>query len=211
MSYSVEQTRQRLALHYLALPLAAAVVMLWPRYELLTGLELWFLLPLWVVLAHPLVGVSYFITSGSTHKGWVLCRSSVAAYGSEGSLVHLQAALLTALAEEIVFRYAALFELAERLESPLVALLVTSALFTLMHYRLGLSWTSALRYGDLFLFALLLGGLALGTRSLWPPLLLHGMRNYLLRCMLISREEYEKLHGKAEQAGSERGASGDAE
>ena len=195
MSYSVQETRKRLLIHYLALPLVAIVVLLYRRHELLANLDLWYLLPMWPLLAHPLSGFSYLVTSLSLKSGYVLVRTSVRVYGSLGSLVHLQAALLTALAEEVLFRYLLLFWLADLLDSGLASLVITSLLFSAAHLRLGLRLTSIPRYLDLFIFAMLLGGLTLWTGSLYPALLIHWVRNYILRCLLISREEYEELHG----------------
>ena len=44
---------------------------------------------------------------------------------------------------------------------------------------------------DFFLFGVVLAAVTLATQSLLPALVLHTFRNYILRCMLVSREEYD--------------------
>jgi hypothetical protein len=39
-----------------------------------------------------------------------------------------------------------------------------------------------------------LGLLVLLTGSFWPALIVHGLRNYILRCLLVSRQEYARYH-----------------
>ncbi|MFH2007488.1 MAG: CPBP family intramembrane glutamic endopeptidase [bacterium] len=198
MSYSKDETRRRLPLYYLAALVAGGLIFLLPRPGLLTDLSLWPALPAWIVLSHLLVGGSYVITSLKLRRGYTLAKSSLAVYGKLASITHLQAAILIAVAEELIFRYALLFWLARILGSPWIALLITSVAFALAHVPTFLKRSGktpgALRLIDMFLFALVLGGLTLWTRSLYPALIAHAMRNYILRCLLISREEYVAMH-----------------
>jgi membrane protease YdiL (CAAX protease family) len=196
MSFSVEDTRRRLPLLYLAALPAAAIIWLLPYKQLLTDLRLWYLFPLWVVLAHLCCGFSYLVTSWSVRRGLRLVASSITVYGQRACGTHLQAAFLVAFVEEVLFRYALLSWLAGVVGS-LGALLITSALFSAVHLQLR-GPGRLLRQLDLLLFALLLGALVLATASLYPALLLHGMRNYILRCLLISAEEYEAIQRQGE-------------
>ncbi|MBI4705751.1 MAG: CPBP family intramembrane metalloprotease, partial [Deltaproteobacteria bacterium] len=82
-------------------------------------------------------------------------------YRAHASATHLQAAILVALAEEMAFRYAALFELQGRLGGAGAALALTSALFAAMHLWPGGAGASWRRLLDLLLFAVLLGALTL--------------------------------------------------
>lgn len=208
MSFSVKDTRRRLPLYYLSIPLAAAIVWIRPQYELLTDdLHLLFLLPAWIALAHLLVGWSYVVTAFSWRKGYALLRSSLAVYGRLGSATHLQAAFGIAIVEEFVFRYGLLFWLTSVLGSPWAGLLVTSVLFSLAHVptlgrRRASPAKTILRLLDLMLFALVLGGATLVTRSIYPAVVMHALRNYILRCLLISRAEYEALHAKPQSTDS---------
>ena len=192
MTSSERDTLRRLPLLYLAIPLAVVIVWLVPHHRLVTNLLGLYLLPLWIVLAHLLCGLSYTLTGLSLRRGLMLIKSSLLVYRrKESSLIHLQAALLVALAEEAVFRYALLGWLDGAL-GPVAALLITSLLFSLLHLRRGVGAKRVLHHADLFLFALVLGGLTLGLASIYPALILHGMRNYILRCLLISKEEYHR-------------------
>lgn len=187
-------------LYYLALPLAAGFVLLWPQPALLTDLSLWYLWPLWVLLSHLLVGVSYVVTSRKLKRGYWLTLSSVAVYGRQGSITHLQAALLIALAEEVGFRYGLLWLLVKLTGSGVISLVLTSILFAVAHVPTFLRRSgripSLLRLLDLLLLGLILGALTLGTCSLYPALIIHTLRNYILRCLLISKEEYAALHNR---------------
>lgn len=199
MSYSIPETRRRLPLLYLAIPLAGLIYVVYPRIELLCAAWPAILTPAWIGLAHLLCGFSYLITGRSVKSGLVLIRSSIWVYGRQGSIVHLQAALLTALAEEMVFRYLLLGWLSERLTTAVGALLVTSVAFAAAHALPGRARLSLRRLLDLFVFALVLGALFIWARSVVPAIVLHAFRNYILRCLLISREEYEALR-RAQQA-----------
>lgn len=190
-SSSERETLRRLPLLYLALPLAALVIWSCPYHHLVTNLVGLILAPLWIVAAHLLCGLSYVITALSPRRGLMLVKSSLLVYGAEASLIHLQAAVLVALAEEVIFRYALLGWLGGLL-GPAAALLLVSLAFSLLHLRSGKNLQGILNHLDLLLFALVLGGLTLWLGSLYPALILHAMRNYILRCLLISREEYTR-------------------
>ncbi len=198
MGISAEATRKRLVRYYLALPFALLIALLFPYRSLLTNIGPWYLIPLWLVLGHLLPGLSYVITGCSFRSGWVLTRTSLQVYGRYSSATHLQAGFLVALAEEIVFRYALLFWLAEQLGSEAAGLLLTSLIFSAAHFRPGRGLRTLPRLVDMFIFALILGAVTLATRSFYPALLLHAVRNYILRCLLASREEYEAAKKRQE-------------
>ncbi len=200
MSYSIEATRRRLPWWYLAVPFAAIVTWLLPYRWLLTDLRAWYLLPLWILVAHLHTSMSHALATGSCRKGAAFLRNTRLAYRSAGSLVHLQAALLVALAEETLFREAILWPLRDAVSSSLVALVATSLLFSFAHLRRRGRRRGARTLLDLFLLAVLLGALTLWTRSLYPAIVIHGWRNYLLRCLLISRKEWEALQASRREA-----------
>ena len=207
MSYSIKKTRRLLRLYYLAFPFACIVVWLLPsNRSLVTDLSRWYLLPLCVVVGHLACGLSCLITTRSPRYSALLLQSSLYVYWQEASATHLQAALLVALAEEMIFRYAMLGWLTQAL-GPWWALALVSGLFASMHQRAPQGARTGERRGpargdagvknlssllDYFLFGLLLGGLTLGSGSLYPAVVVHAMRNYILRCLLISKEEYEQ-------------------
>ena len=201
MSYDPQATRRRLWLYYLALPGAAALAWLVPQWSLLTDLRLWYLLPLWVVLAHALCGVSYVITARKLQRFWGLLRNSIYVYGHMRSWLHLQAALLVAVLEEFLFRYALMGLLTQWTGSALLAVGGSSLAFGLAHVPIHLrrntgTLATTLRLVDLTLFGLALGALVWITRSLWPALVIHALRNYILRCLLVSRKEYARYHAE---------------
>ena len=191
MSYSVAGTRRLLPLYYLALPLAAALAWLLPyRWLLADWLLHLLLLPAWVVAGHLACALSCLITTRSPRYALGLLRSTVLVYRAEASATHLQAALLVALAEEMIFRHGLLWWFADLLRCPAGALALVSVLFAALHLRPGPGLRRNLpRLVDLLLLGLLLGGVTLATRSIYPALLMHATRNYTLRCLLVSREE----------------------
>ena len=190
MSYSVEAARKRLPFLILVIPCSAAVVWFLPYHHLLTNTDLWYVIPLSIPLAHLVCGLSYVITARSLRRGIGIIKSSLIPYGRRASLTHLAVAFLVAIAEETIFRYAALSWLGD-LVHPVAALVVVSAVFALAHSK-----SSRRRLLDMFVFGLILGGLTLATSSIYPAIVVHGMRNYILRCLLISREEWLELHSK---------------
>jgi membrane protease YdiL (CAAX protease family) len=197
MSHSIAQTRRRLPLYYLALPAAAGLTLLWPRWPLITDLSRWYLLPLWVALAHLFCGIGHTITTGKLQRGRFLLKSSLYVYTEYRSLVHLQAAFLVAVAEEALFRYVGLGWLSAATGSPALAWAATTIAFGLAHLPMlirGGSAAAARRLADLTLFGGLLGALVLWTGSIWPAVIIHGLRNYILRCLLVSKEEYAQYH-----------------
>ena len=193
MSYSIASTRKRLPYLYLAVPLSIAVAAIRWRPTLLLDVSLWFLWPAWIAAAHVLTALSYLNTARSARSAYYLFVGSLSVYRRQGSLLHLQAAIVVALAEEMVFRYLVLFSLIEMLGRPMVPVIATSALFAIAHFRRARPKVLAARLLDYFAFGLILGLVTVATESLIPALILHAMRNYILRCMLVSREEYLTL------------------
>ncbi len=196
MSYSIKKTRRWIRLYYLAIPFACTVVWLLPQYRgLVTDLSRWYLLPLWVLAGHLACALSCLVTTRSPRYAGLFLRSSLYVYWQEASLVHLQAALLVALAEEMVFRYAMLGWLVQTME-PAGGLAMVSGLFAALHLRPDTGIKSIASLVDYFLLGLLLGGLTLATGSLLPALVIHAMRNYILRCLLITTEEYAERNAE---------------
>lgn len=196
MSQSPKDARRGLPVKLLALPLAAALVWLLPYRDIATNFETWFLAPLWIALGHVLTAGAYVVTSLRLRPAWFLLLESVKVYASLASASHLAAAFLIALAEESVFRFALLPWLADLGGSNLAAVAVTSALFSVLHIK-HRSRRSFLSHLDFFLFAAVLGALTLLTRSLLPAVLLHTTRNYILRCMLVSKRDFDAMHRSA--------------
>jgi len=190
VSYSLEATRRRLPFWYLAVPAAALCTWLLPYPWLLTDLRYWFLFPVWIGAAHVLTSASHAWMAGSFRKGMAFFRGTALAYGPCRSGIHLQAAMLIALGEELLFREVVLWPLLEVTGSGAVAVLVSSFLFSIAHHRPGrrFSWRV---HTDLFLLGVMSALLTLGFRSLYPAILIHGWRNYLLRCLLVSKAELD--------------------
>ncbi len=208
MSYSLEATRRRLVWWYLALPVCVALLGSPPFRPLLVAVRGVYLFPAWVLLAHLHTSFSHALMTGSVKKGWGFFRNTWLAYGEARSGIHWQTAMLVALAEETLFRGLLLWPVLA-VTSPGVAVAGTSVLFALVHKvntrrRLGLR---ALL--DLFLLGLLLGGVTVWTRSIYPALLVHGWRNYLLRCLLVSKEEVEERGGAVKRSAEGRSQASD--
>ena len=187
MSYSVQASRRSLPLQLVALPVTALLVWLLPHGYWATNIELWYLVPAWVALAHLLTAASYVIMAFRLRPAWFLLTGSVSVYASHASATHFAVAFLVALGEEAVFRLALLPWLAMHI-GPSVSVLLVSLVFSVLHA--GPSRSPRMLF-DFFLFGLVLAAVTLATQSLLPALVLHTLRNYILRCMLVSREEYD--------------------
>lgn len=187
MSYSVQASRRSLPLQLLALPFTALLVWLLPHGHWATNLERWYLVPAWIALAHLLTASSYLITALRLRPAWFLLTGSIAVYRSRASATHLAAAFLVALGEEAVFRLALLPWLAA-LTGAIPSVLLLSALFSALHAGRTRSFRAL---SDYFVFGVVLAAVTLATQSLLPALVLHTFRNYILRCLLVSREEYD--------------------
>ncbi len=199
MSYSVSKTQRTLAGRYLAVLALLPLAWLVPHHELITNWRPLVALPLWMLLGHLATSGSYLVTGFSPRGAKGLFIGSLTIYRSRRSGVHLQAALTTAIAEELVFRYAALMALLGWSQSPALSLLATSLVFSVGHVHRRPSLRALPRYLDYFLLGLLLGGVVFVTGSIYPAIILHAMRNYILRCLLVSREEYLGLSGEGGQ------------
>lgn len=173
-------------------PAALAALALWFFGATSWRAELWSLLivPFVVPLAHLLCGTAHLILTRSLGKALILTRSTFLAYGERASLRHLGAAFRVAFIEEAVFRGLLLGWVAAWLTHELLALVLVSLAFALSHPRKSTGPRRVPMYVDYFVFALVLGGLTLASGALLPAIVLHLMRNYLLRCILVSREEY---------------------
>lgn len=196
MSYSVTATRRRLALSLLALPLAVGLAWLLPFGDGFLSPRAPYLLPGWVAVGHLMTGLSQALVGRSWRRGWALVRGSLVVYSARhGSLVHLLAAALGALAEEMVFRYALLLGLVALIGSAPLAVAVSSAVFALAHVRVLRRGRPASKLADLLTFGLVLAIVTWATGTIWPAVAIHATRNYILRCLLVSRQEWLALHG----------------
>jgi len=104
---------------------------------------------------------------------------------------------LISLLEEMCYRYFLLFFLSDTLRSFAAASLVTSALFTLMHFWVRRKTGGVRRYADLFIFSLALCLANIATRSFYPAFVLHGVRNYVLRVLLVPKVPVPEVKGGA--------------
>lgn len=202
MPFSIEKTKKQLPIRYLALPIFAIVMWIVPFHDVALNVFPLVFFPLWIFLGQILYGFSCVITSLSLKRGVAFWKSAFSVYGKMGSVIHLQAAVLVAMLEEAIFRYALLFYVYDSSGSVLLAILGTSVLFSALHVRRGFRLARILVYVDYFVFALILGAISLATNSIYPAVILHAMRNYILRCLLISKEEYRKLYGTQELDGN---------
>lgn len=200
MSYSVSAARRNLLRQTAAALIAVGLIVLLPYRDIAVETHLWFLAPFHILAAHLLTGAAYLITSRRPRRAWSLLKGSFAVYGSLASATHLVASLLTALLEETVFRLVLLFWLRHTTGSAIAAVLITSVVFSAGHTRLRFRSKSLPAYADYFLFGCVLATVTLLTRSLLPALLIHAFRNYILRCMLVSREEYDELNRRTESS-----------
>lgn len=182
---------------YLSALALLGLVWFLPYRSVLVTLPHWYLLPFWIGLGHLHSAFSHVLATLSFRKGRAFLVGSFAIYGRLASGIHLQAAFLVAIVEEILFRGILLQSLMDLMDRAIVPLLLTSVLFSAAHLRIGWGWPQLRKYLDLFIFALLLGVVTLATRSIYPAILIHGTRNYILRCLLVSREEYEALKRNA--------------
>jgi len=176
-------------LYSVILPIAAIIVLCFRQYRQLADFTFWYLFPVWIVAAHAATGFSFLITTFSLKKACSFLKNSYLVYGKAGSLAHLQVALLTSLLEELIFRYLLLSLFLAWLHNPLVSCLLVSLLFTMYHLRYGLALQNLMKYLDLFLFSMLISSLNLLTGSFYPAFIMHWMRNYLLKIMLITKNQ----------------------
>lgn len=195
MSYSVSKTERTLLVRYLAVLFLLPLAWLLPHRGLFTEWRPVAALPLWMLLGHLSTSASYLVTGFSLRGAKGLLVGSVTIYRSRRSGVHLQAALTTAAIEELVFRYTLLMMLVDWTRSPVLSLIAISAGFSVAHVHRKPSFMALPRYVDFFLLGLLLGGAVFVTGSIYPAIILHAMRNYILRCLLVSKEEYRGLGG----------------
>jgi membrane protease YdiL (CAAX protease family) len=186
--YSAEQSRKSLPFLYLMIvPASLALVFIYKRFDLFTNHSLWYLLPVWVLCAHLLCGLAHMITSLSFKRGLICILNSFFVYGKEWSPAHLQVAFLTSLLEEVIFRYVLFSVLLGWFNNLFVAGFLVSVAFALFHCRYGFTIQSSLRYFDFFVFSLLLCTLNFATASFYPAFIIHGMRNYILRILLVPK------------------------
>lgn len=189
-AYSLKREKQRLLLRYLiALSAGVFAVFVFPRFTQLTDLHLWYLLPVWILLGHLSCAISNLITYRSFHSSWHLFRSTFLAYWKRTSVVHLQSAFLTALVEEMLFRYLLLNLLVDWLGNAFWAVALDSVAFTLTHLVFNRGFRRLMPTVDLFVFSIAVGTLNVVTASFYPALIIHGMRDYILRVLLIQRED----------------------
>jgi membrane protease YdiL (CAAX protease family) len=187
-AYSLKKEKQRLPLRYLiVIPITAFLLLILPWHPQLTDLHLWYLWPLWILAAHLSCALSNLISERSLRSSWHLLRYSFLCYWKRTSLVHLQSAFLTAVFEETIFRYLLLTVLLRLIGHPVAAIVLTSVLFTVTHVVFNRSVRRLIPILDLFLFSIAVSWINVGTVSFYPALIIHGMRNYILRTLLIRK------------------------
>lgn len=144
-------------------------------------------LPIVIVFGHVLTSLSYVLTSLHWRRGWGLWKSSWTVYGENRSLRHLLTAIPVAVLEELLFRCAGIGLLSLLMESSL-AVLATSAIFALAHVRPSRRFNLR-HFVDSLLLGIVLGATTVLTLSVYPAIALHGTRNYILSCLLVSKKE----------------------
>ncbi len=92
--------------------------------------------------------------------------------GSEALLVILGAVVIAPLVEEMVFRGFFQQQLEQVYRNATVAVLLSSLLFTILHFN---PWWSL----QIYILGLVLGYLAWRTGSIWPPIVIHAIVNGL--------------------------------
>ena len=188
-AYSLKREKQQLLLRYLiTIPAGVILVLVFPRFEQLTDLHLWYLLPAWIFLAHLSCALSNLISYRSLRSSWHLLRSTFLIYWKRTSFVHFQSAFLTALAEEMLFRYVLLNVLVAVTGSTVWAVLLDSIAFTVTHLVFNRGHRRFVPAVDLFFFSISIAALNLLTGSFYPALIVHWMRDYMLRVLLIKSE-----------------------
>ena len=126
------------------------------------------------LLASLLVFTAYRLAAEQSGVGWLQppeVPSEVFGVGLERALNVVAIVGLAPFVEEVFFRGFVLGGLAAAF-GDLWAVVISSALFTLMH-------VSPATFIPLFVTAMLLGWLYLRTRSIWPPIAAHSTQNAL--------------------------------
>lgn len=186
--YPETRTRRRLPLLYAVfVPLSGLLFFLYRQPHQFTDKRFLYALPLWFAGGIVLCVLSFLITGFPLRNLSGLLRSMLSAFTVHRSIVQLQAAFLISLLEEMCYRYFLLLFLSDKLRSFVLASLVTSALFTLMHFCVQRKPGGIRRYADLFIFSLALCLANIATRSFYPAFILHGIRNYVLRVLLVPK------------------------
>ena len=196
-AYSLKKEKRRLLLRYLIIiPLCLFLLLFFRRFEQqLTDLHLWYLLPGWVLLGHLSCALSNLITDRSFPASWHLFRYTFLIYWKRISIVHFQSAFLTSLLEETIFRYVLLNLFLDRLGNDFLAVFLTSVAFTGIHLVFNRGCRRLLPCLDLFVFSIAVSTLNVVTASFYPALIIHGMRNYILRVLLLRRDRREVSSG----------------
>lgn len=186
--YPLDRVRRKLPYLYLILlPSGILIIYLYSKIHQFTDLHLWYLFPLWFALGIILCGFSFMITGLSYKDGWAIIHRSHLFFTKRGSLVHLQTVFLISFFEEIIFRYVLIFFLYDLINSYLISVILSSLLFSAIHFRFGWGSRTSLRYVDLFILSVLLCVVNLLTGSIYPSIILHGMRNFILRISMIPK------------------------
>ena len=151
------------------------------------------LAPAWIVIGHLVSFLSFLVTSRSWRRSGAYLHNTRLAYGDRRSARHAVASCWTAAREEAFLRGVLLTWLAS-LTGYWTAVVVTSLLFSACHLLEGNRRKGhPVQLLDYAILGLLLAGLVVATGALCPAVIVHGTRNYLLKCLMISRKEYEAL------------------
>lgn len=125
----------------------------------------------WIGVSMPLVWAQSALVPGQEAVSEAL-KSSLSLDGIPTLVVVLVLAVVPAIAEELAFRGVVLGALIRRMRIP-GALVLQALLFALLH-------GSLFRILPTFVLGLLLGWIALRTRSLWPSMVAHALNNGIL-------------------------------
>jgi membrane protease YdiL (CAAX protease family) len=151
------------------------------------------LAPAWLVAGHLVSFLSFLVTCRSWRRSVAFLRSTLLAYSECRSLRHALTSSWTAAREEALLRGVLLVWLAS-LAGPWTAVMLTSLLFAACHLLEGNRRKGhPVQLVDYALVGLVLAGLVMASGALVPAVIVHGTRNYLLKCLMISRQEYEAL------------------
>ena len=190
--YSKDSAAKKLPFLYGSVIAVSAVILLFFRHQ--TYLRIyWIQLPASLLLAHILYGFSAGITGLSLRNIYKYFLSSLFIYRSTFSIIHFQTAILISFGEEMVFRFFLQQLILEKLNNLPVAIIITSTLFSLIHLKKAPILLRTLKHIDFFVFSCILGTVFFYTRSLWPVVLVHALRNYVLRTQLIYINNNENI------------------
>ena len=152
-----------------ALWTVAALVILQSRRERLPGMRKWFgrlrSVDVLIAVAFLVVGIAvmyYFSQWTGWPREWHLPQTTAE------KILWVTLCLSVGVCEEIIYRGYCLTRLTAAFKSPMWAWLVQAALYGLLHFAFGPTWI-----GFTTAVGLLMGGVVLWRKSLWPAIIVH--------------------------------------